>query len=74
MNLSGTTDFSLLCVEYISMLLFFKNDFIDLLQNFLPLSTHTSFGLQLDSFKIFKLKIIFQRNNPCVFTENVNNT
>ena len=39
------------------------------------------FGLQLDSFKFFFKSIsicntffIFQRNNPCVITENINNT
>ena len=52
-NLSATTDFSPLYVEYISILLLCKNDFIDLLSILLPLSTHILFVLWLDSFKIF---------------------
>ena len=53
MNLSVTTDFLLLCPEYISIAFFSSHDFIDLLQNSLPLSTHILFDLRLDSSKIF---------------------
>ena len=53
-NLSTTTDFPSLCVEYISMSIFTSHDFIDLLSNLLPLSTHTLFGLRLDSSKSFE--------------------
>ena len=52
-NLLATTDFSSLCVEYISIYLFYKNDFIDLLKNLLPLSTHILFNLQFDWSKFF---------------------
>ena len=61
---------------------FFSHDFINLLYNLLPLSTHMLFGLQLDSSKIFlesirviaMLFLLFKGiNNPCVFTENINN-
>ena len=41
-NLSATTDFPSLCVEYISLSYFSNHDFIDLLKNF-----------DFDSFKIF---------------------
>ena len=50
-NLSATTDFPLLCVECISISLSSNHDFIDLLLNSLPLSTHSLLGLQLDSSK-----------------------
>ena len=53
MNLSAITDFPSLCVECIFISLFCKNNFIDLLQNLLPLSTHILFGLQFDSSKVF---------------------
>ena len=52
-NLSATTDFSLLCAEYISITLFSSHDFTDLLQNSLYLSTHILFGLRLVSSNIF---------------------
>ena len=49
-------------------------DFIDLLQNSLPLFIHILFGLRLDSSKFFLKSIfIFQRNNSCIFTININN-
>ena len=59
-NLSATTDFFSLSVEYISMLLFCKNDFTDLLYNSLSLSTYILFGLQLDSWilRIFLKRLI----------------
>ena len=53
MNLSEITYFPLLSAENISVTLFYKNDFIDLLQNLLPLSSHILFGLRFDSSKIF---------------------
>ena len=53
MNSSAKTDFSSLCVEYISISLSCKNDFTDVLQNSLPLSTHILFGLQLNFFIFF---------------------
>ena len=52
-NLSATIDFPLLCAEYISISLFSDHEFIDLLQNLLPLSSHILFGLRFDSSKIF---------------------
>ena len=52
MNLSATTDFCLLCVECISISCFSTHEFLDLLQNLLPLSIHILFGLQFDSSKI----------------------
>ena len=58
MNHLAITDFSSLCVEYISILLFCKNDFIDLLENSLPLSTHILFGLHLDSLKALVIVIL----------------
>ena len=48
MNFSAITNFLSLWIEYISISLFCKNDFIDLL-----LSTHLLFGLQLYWFKFF---------------------
>ena len=45
-NLSVTTDCTLLCVEYIYILFFCGRDCIDVL------SGHILFGLRLDSFKI----------------------
>ena len=53
MNLSTTTYFSSLCVEYILISLSCNHDFIDLLENSLPLSTHVFLGLRSGSFKIF---------------------
>ena len=53
MNLSETTDFTSLYVEYIFIPFFSNHDFIDLLLNSLPLSTHILFGFPLDSFKSF---------------------
>ena len=53
MNLSAITYFPLLCAEHTSVSLFCKNDFIDLLQNLLPFSSHILFGLRFDSSKIF---------------------
>ena len=50
MNLSATADFPSLCVEYISISLFYKND---LLQSSLPSSTYILFSLQFDSSKTF---------------------
>ena len=57
-NLSATTYFPLLCVECISISLSSNHDFIDLLLNSLPLSTHSLLGLQLDSSKIFWKAIV----------------
>ena len=53
MNLSGTTDHPSLFVEYISIAFFSSHDFIDLVQNLLPSSTHILFGLLFDVLKIF---------------------
>ena len=53
MNLSVTTDLPSLFVEYISIAFFSSHDFIDLVQNSLPLSTHILFGLLFDVPKIF---------------------
>ena len=53
MNLSAIADFPSLCVEYVSIPLFCKNDFIDLSQNSLPLYTHILFGFCFDSFETF---------------------
>ena len=52
MNHSAITDSPLLYDEKICIPLFCKNDFIDLLQDSLLLSTHILFGLQFDSSKI----------------------
>ena len=57
-NLSAGTSFLSLCVSFfryvfISILLFCKIYFLDLLENVLPLFTHILFGVQLDSFKFF---------------------
>ena len=46
------TDFPSLCVGHSFISLFCKTDFIDLLQNSLPLSIHLLLGFRLDSFKI----------------------
>ena len=46
------TDFPSLCVGHSFISLFYKTDFIDLLQNSLPLSIHLLLGFRLDSFKI----------------------
>ena len=56
-NLSAITYFSLtdfpsLCVGHSFISLFFKTDFIDQLQNSLPLTIHLLFGFWIDSFKI----------------------
>ena len=56
-NLSAITYFSLtdfpsLCVGHSFISLFCKTDFIDQLQNSLPLSIHLLFGFRIDSFKI----------------------
>ena len=53
MDLSVTTDFPSLCVKYISISVFSKIDFIDILQNSLPMSTHVLYGLRVGSSKIF---------------------
>ena len=53
-NISATSDFPSLCVQYISVSLSCNHDFIDLLQNALPLSTHIMFGFQLDSTESFE--------------------
>ena len=53
MNISATTDFLSLCVEYISISFFSSHDIIDLLSNSLSLSTNILFGLRFDSSKIF---------------------
>ena len=42
------------------MLSFCKNDFIDLLKNFMPLTTHIFFGLRLDSFESFWKVLTFR--------------
>ena len=47
------THFLLLCAEYISIAFSSNHNFIGLLQNSLPLSTHILFGLQLDPSKTF---------------------
>ena len=80
-NLVATTDFSSLCVEYISISFFSNYDFIDLLQNSLPLSTRILFRLWSDSFKMFWkalailiLFFIFPSNGPCIFAININYT
>ena len=52
-NSSATTNFLSLSVEYVSVLLFCKNDFIDLLQNSLPLTIHIFFVLRIGSSKNF---------------------
>ena len=55
MNLPAITDFPSLCAEYVSISLFCKNHFIDLLSNSLPLlfTTHILCGLHFDLSKIF---------------------
>ena len=58
MNLSATINFSLLCIEYISISLSCNHDTIDLLQNLLPLSTHIFFGLQLNSSDIWWKELV----------------
>ena len=52
-HLSAATDFPSLCVAYTSISFFPSHDFIHLLKNSLPLSTHILFDLRLDSYKIF---------------------
>ena len=52
-NLSATTDFTSLCIEYISVWLSCNHDFTDLLKNLLHLSTGILFGLRLVWAKIF---------------------
>ena len=58
MNLSATINFSLLCIEYISISLSCNHDIIDLLQNLLPLSNHVLFGLQLNSSDIWCKELV----------------
>ena len=53
MNLWAITNFPSLCVENISILLIWKNGYIDLLKNSLLLSAHTLFALRFDSSKFF---------------------
>ena len=54
MNLSAVTDFPSLLIDYISISFYYNHDFIDLLQNSLPLFTHNLINpLQLDPSKIF---------------------
>ena len=58
-NLSVTTDFPSLCVEYISMSFFSSHNFIYLLENPLSLSTHILFSLKFLFLKILlKFEII----------------
>ena len=57
-NLLATTDFFSLSVEYISVLWSCNQDFIDMLQNSLPLSTHILFGLRPDLSNIFWKKLL----------------
>ena len=52
-DVSATTDFPLLCIKYILMPLSHNQNFTDLLQNSLPLSTHILLGLQPDLCKKF---------------------
>ena len=42
LDVTAATDFPSLCVKDISIASFPNHDFIDLLKNFLPLSTHIS--------------------------------
>ena len=53
MNLSATTDFPSMNLEYISKILFCEHDFNNLSYILLPLSTHVLYVLHLDSSKIF---------------------
>ena len=74
-NLSATIDFPSLLIEYISISLSFNHDLTKLWSNSLPLPAHIFFGFPLDFFKIFSLNFfIFQRNNPSIFTKNINDT
>ena len=52
------TNSPLLCAEYISMSFFSNDDFINLSQYSLPLSTHILFGLRFDSFQIFWKELV----------------
>ena len=58
-----------------------SHDFSDPLKNSLPLSIHISSDLWLVSFKFFLKSIgncdtffLFEKNNPCIFPENINKT
>ena len=52
LNVSATMDFPSLCVKYISISLSCNHDFINLLENVLPLSTKILFGVRSDSSNI----------------------
>ena len=60
MNLSAITDFPSLCVEYISISLFWKNGFSDLLQNLLDLSAYILNGLSFEPFNIFWKELLIE--------------
>ena len=51
-NLSATTDFPSLFVEYITISLSWNHFLKEVLQNSEPLSTHILFGFLFDCFKI----------------------
>ena len=80
-NLLATTD-SWLCVEYISISLSCNHNFIEIISLIisLPLTTYILSGLQPDSSKNFWKALVIvtpflvQKNNPCIFNVNINNT
>ena len=53
MNLLAKTDLLSLCIEHNSIAIFCNHDFIDILSNSVPLSTHILFDFLLDLFAIF---------------------
>ena len=75
-DLSATTDFPLLCIEYISISLSFNHFLKELLQNSLHFSNHILFGFLAESTIPFyqQNQFIFQRKNPSIFIRTINNT
>ena len=57
-NLSAATDFPSLCVDCTSISLSCNHNFIDLLQNLLPLSTHILLGLHMALLKTFRKALV----------------
>ena len=79
-NLWATTDFPLLCVEYICMAfscmisLIYNKIYCFYLPVFCLVYDEIHLRLFLKSISKCNKFFIFQRNNPCVFIENINNT
>ena len=76
-NISATTDFSLLCIEYISTSLSFKRIIVKFTSFVNPYFVWFSirfFQYFLKSISNCNTFFIFYRNNPCIFTKQINCT